>query len=1204
MKIFILKLIILTLILPLAVKSQSLKINGYDTKNYPDITVYFTAITAGGKQLTSGDYADEDVWKTENGMDKNGKVVCSPPGVSKFSTILVFDNSWSMNDKSEDGTKTKYDLAKIAAQTWIQSLPDGRFECALMSFSSNVWLIRDFTDNKAELMQATNSDSLKPIAGGGTDYNAAFLWGRSAHPGETTLPEGALLVGRRAKYPLYIIFLTDGGHNFGDPRKNVWVDEINKYAAEVGATIYSVIMLKEQDVAPQDVDNIWAISDYVYFDQTTENVLKNTYKSILESVKKTAPPPPCEFTYQSDCDGGDSVTLHVRNGQIDVEQKGYFKIPDSLKPYLEYDPPLFDAFLNVPGGTKATKTFNITARNNYVDFYGPPDIGDSKFIVSKPASFNNLRLERDKSMQIEVTYDSPPGDSTCYQTYSAFDASMCSSGTFTPEAGWLFVRPVNMGSTVLGNTGTLDYESVFCNHTCQEVNIEDIYLSGGDDSFFKITTSPKPLGTLAPGECINLSFSFKPAENRAYSTKLIVRTDKGDFNNTIDALGSGFPEISATKVLEFKPGVHCNEDIVDSVLIENTGAKDLEITSLNLAYPYTVDPPVGSITLKPGEKKYVYIRFSPGKAGTFSQKLTINSNANQEPAYEVTLDGKKDSIYFEPDVYDVNIGSICPGDEINKTIKLTAPGADAEFFVIAQMSGALDEGNLGNVTRWDMGPGVEENVNLSVINDDDGDYSGKITFTDSCGIVVQEVNVTWKVVTPAIAPVTASFSANVPDTDTQEITLTNTSDTVITIDKTTYRDVEFYTENGSLEPPFDIPAGGSVKIRIVYKPTQAANMTSYLVLSGSPCGFADSVKLLGQATAASVEIHIDNQTGVIGQVIPVPVLLRNGNNFDKSLTKNITTTVSYNNQVLKYLSIVEQGTGIIVSDDNNGNLLLEHIPVQAVNSEQTIVTINFEVLPDPPSNTSPLDLSDSKSEGNGQAFYIEKDGIFTLKEVTATIKVDNLKGLPGQKINVPITITNFDNYDVSVNKNLIISLRFNKTVLDCADGSIQCSDDNNDRIAKITVPLSSVTNNQVVVTKSFLAMLGTEKETALHIDDVQLETGQIQADKQDGAFGLIICDQGGDRLFDPNAGAAAIMPPVPNPASGYAEVNYTTPEKGLTKISVIDVLGSEVMDLNNCVVDPGSHSVSFDASKLPAGLYIIVLQTPTQLVSTRFNVIK
>jgi hypothetical protein len=65
----------------------------------------------------------------------------------------------------------------------------------------------------------------------------------------------------------------------------------------------------------------------------------------------------------------------------------------------------------------------------------------------------------------------------------------------------------------------------------------------------------------------------------------------------------------------------------------------------------------------------------------------------------------------------------------------------------------------------------------------------------------------------------------------------------------------------------------------------------------------------------------------------------------------------------------------------------------------------------------------------------------------------------------------------------------------------------------------------------------------------------------------------------------------PNPFNPSTQIAFTIPQKGFVKLVVYNLLGQEVKTLVNETLDAGSHSVDFNASNLPSGVYIYKLSS-------------
>jgi hypothetical protein len=78
----------------------------------------------------------------------------------------------------------------------------------------------------------------------------------------------------------------------------------------------------------------------------------------------------------------------------------------------------------------------------------------------------------------------------------------------------------------------------------------------------------------------------------------------------------------------------------------------------------------------------------------------------------------------------------------------------------------------------------------------------------------------------------------------------------------------------------------------------------------------------------------------------------------------------------------------------------------------------------------------------------------------------------------------------------------------------------------------------------------------------------------------------------------------PNPFNLNTFINYSIKDAGIVKIKLFDILGSEVAELVNEIKDAGNHSVEFNASNLPSGIYIYTLQVNSFSASEKMLLLK
>src|ERR1035437_9727593 len=84
----------------------------------------------------------------------------------------------------------------------------------------------------------------------------------------------------------------------------------------------------------------------------------------------------------------------------------------------------------------------------------------------------------------------------------------------------------------------------------------------------------------------------------------------------------------------------------------------------------------------------------------------------------------------------------------------------------------------------------------------------------------------------------------------------------------------------------------------------------------------------------------------------------------------------------------------------------------------------------------------------------------------------------------------------------------------------------------------------------------------------------------------------------------ALLQNYPNPFNPSTLINYSLPVRNNVSLKVYDMLGREVANLVNGTQEAGSHSVSFNASKLASGLYIYTLRAGNNSMSKKMMLMK
>lgn len=78
----------------------------------------------------------------------------------------------------------------------------------------------------------------------------------------------------------------------------------------------------------------------------------------------------------------------------------------------------------------------------------------------------------------------------------------------------------------------------------------------------------------------------------------------------------------------------------------------------------------------------------------------------------------------------------------------------------------------------------------------------------------------------------------------------------------------------------------------------------------------------------------------------------------------------------------------------------------------------------------------------------------------------------------------------------------------------------------------------------------------------------------------------------------------PNPFNPTTEIGYRISEIGRTRLAIYDLLGREVAVLVDGVQTAGSHSVTFDASRLASGMYLYKLEAGGHVITKKLMLLK
>ncbi len=248
--------------------SQGFNVSEIDAKNYPNVSVNFTAFNGAGdyyKNLQSSDFS-----VNENGFN-------IPPNLINLyctenlptNVVLVLDRSSSMNELYNGETLWQWVIE--GAITFINNFPfSDSAKIAVITFAGSSRLTCNFTNDKKELLDSINKI---PDAYGPTNYNAALL--------DSEIGAIALLKTRTLQHRRAIIFMTDGMHESGELLRD---KEISMKLIQNNIRFYGISLMIGLS---KDLD-LWAkqtAGKYSFI--SSKEALKNIYKVYAEDLKGT-----------------------------------------------------------------------------------------------------------------------------------------------------------------------------------------------------------------------------------------------------------------------------------------------------------------------------------------------------------------------------------------------------------------------------------------------------------------------------------------------------------------------------------------------------------------------------------------------------------------------------------------------------------------------------------------------------------------------------------------------------------------------------------------------------------------------------------------------------------------------------------------------------------------------------------------------------
>jgi hypothetical protein len=221
-------------------------------------------------------------------------------------------------------------------------------------------------------------------------------------------------------------------------------------------------------------------------------------------------------------------------------------------------------------------------------------------------------------------------------------------------------------------------------------------------------------------------------------------------------------------------------------------------------------------------------------------------------------------------------------------------------------------------------------------------------------------------------------------------------------------------------------------------------------------------------------------------------------------------------------------------------------------------------------------------------------------EASVELYIPDITARPGEIVQLPILLRNPNKLAEAGVRGFSFRLRMRADLLIPIAPTPTGSKNGTDRIIQINAPLGS---DLTLLSLPFRAALGSDSSTPIELDGISSDGKNIAITKTAGSFTLTdICLNGGARLL--KSGDFNLKPARPNPVTAESTIDFALVESGRTRIWLTDMSGREAAVLADGWMNPGTYSVPVDAGRLDAGVFLCILQTPTERLTTQIVVVK
>ncbi len=733
---------------------------------------------------------------------------------------------------------------------------------------------------------------------------------------------------------------------------------------------------------------------------------------------------------------------------------------------------------------------------------------------------------------------------------------------------------------VLENTGTVT------------ARIDSLSCSLG--SIVLIASLPR---TLTPGQTDTIFVSFSPTLAGKYDGTIELRTTPCFEVQSIAITGE---LVSATPIAS-PPSLQFGFTSVGdtsqrTVRIINPTNSPMNVTRLDVVpQEFAVTSSTGIPAIIPAKDSLeLTVSFIPQVEGDAKGTLIVFTDSPCIDSVSIGLDAassRKPEIVAEGGSF---MRLLCP-DERSTDSVIVVRNTGGEPLIVSSMNvGGTHAGDFQilSSTTLTIQPGGSANVVIRFTPQGIGVRTATLTFSSNANqqpslqITLTGIKDSAAVThSPASIDVGETYHCSYPISKT--ITIRNTGSVTMTVSIDGNSVPAFALIDTSLFP-LQIPAGESRDVIVSFAPKNFGAFNANVAFTAEPCASTFSVSLSGSYENSAPRVS--------------PLLLDFGNVAIGNASTRSTTITNPLGASMRIVAVTVETPTPTVS-----RLTPASLPAVILTQGSADVQFEFRPATSERIDTRVLLISDQPCLDTViivlQGTALGAWSHHSLKDLSAEI---------GTRVRIPITMDSSANLAVNGVRSFTADVVFNRSMLwpervitATGSGSLTTTPAKDSLRVTVRVDQTSTPASGILAELECLVLLGNNDVTELLLENFSWLNGIASAVTVPGSFtALGICQAGGKRLVALPA-SVMLFQNVPNPFNPVTEIAYSLPTDMVVDLHVYDALGREVAVLvQNELRAKGSHTVVFDGSASPSGVYHVVLRTGEAVHSKKMLLLK